>query len=117
MKRILILALTATITAAAATLQAEDKKDAPVYDPMTWKADTIQGVAGYVVPTSVKGRRGKKQETTQFLPMRNLATGQVLGKLQPVSISDYSRGWTYVEEVPASTSMADNSQPGKSDKK
>lgn len=116
MKRILV-ALSVVLIASAATMQAEDKKDAPVYDPMTWKADTIQGIAGYTIPETrrPKTRHSKKHQSQEknFLPMKNLATGEVLGKLQPVSISDYSRGWSYVETAPVNASMADNSQPSK----
>lgn len=115
MKGNLCLALIAIMISSAVTLNAEDKKQHPVYDPMTWKADTIQGIAGYTIPNAkpAKGRKAKaqKQQTEEFLPLKNLATGEVLGKLQPVSISDYSRGWSYVETAPVNASMADNSDP------
>lgn len=113
MKRFFNLAIATIMIASATSLQAENKKNTPVYDPMTWKADTIQGVAGYVVPNTQanKGKKNKKQPTTCFLPMKNINTGEILGKLQPVSISDYSRGWTYIETAPANTSMADRNQP------
>lgn len=118
MKRIFGLALATLMIASAASLQAENKKDAPVYDPLTWKADTIQGIAGYTVAKAEsKSRRGEKKEAGTFLPMKDLTTGQILGKLQPVSISDYSRGWSYIETAPANTSMADNSASNKNQEK
>lgn len=112
MKRFSLFVLSAMALAAVSTVNAENKNNAPVYDPMTWRADTIQGVAGYTIADNVKAKKHKKAKSGKnFLPMKDLATGEVLGKLQPVSLSDYNLGWNYVQTAPANTSMADNNQP------
>lgn len=111
MKRFFVLALAAFAITSVVSLQAENQTDSPVYDPMTWKADTIRGVAGYTIPMGNAKKSKKGVQHSRFLPMKNLNTGAVMGKLQPVSISDYSLGWSYIQTMPLNSNMADNEQP------
>ena len=105
MKRTFVLVLAAVAVASLVSTQAETKGSTPVYDPLTWRADTIQGVAGYVVTNA--------QGVKDFLPMKNLADGKVLGKLQAVNLSDYSRGWSYIPTAAENNSVADNNKAQK----